>query len=55
LANSLGTAVKPQQKGFLDKLNDLFGGYPNLKNSGAVQKVMDGPFTFLKNRDSMGA
>ncbi len=26
LANSLGTAVKPQQKGFLDKLNDLFGG-----------------------------
>ena len=26
LAESLGTAVKPQEKGFLDWLNDAFGG-----------------------------
>jgi molecular chaperone DnaJ len=26
LASSLGTTPKPQEKGFLDKLNDLFGG-----------------------------
>jgi hypothetical protein len=26
LAASLGTTPKPQAKGFLDKLNDLFGG-----------------------------
>jgi hypothetical protein len=26
LALSLGTTPKPQQKGFLDKLNDFFGG-----------------------------
>jgi molecular chaperone DnaJ len=26
LATSLGTATKPQQKGFFDKLNDFFGG-----------------------------
>jgi molecular chaperone DnaJ len=26
LAESLGTTVKPQEKGFLDWLNDAFGG-----------------------------
>ena len=26
LAESLGTSVKPQEKGFLDWLNDAFGG-----------------------------
>jgi hypothetical protein len=26
LAESLGTSVKPQERGFLDWLNDAFGG-----------------------------